>query len=62
MLQEKSETEDKTQCGASNSSADTQEKGVEFSKSLKRTDRSEENFSDSVEDEQEATHSNKPLR
>ena len=37
MFQEKSETEDKTQGGASYSStADTQEKGVEFSDSLKR--------------------------
>jgi len=31
MLQDKSETKDKAQSGASDSSADTQKKGVEFS-------------------------------
>ena len=36
MLQNKSETKDKAQGGDSDSSANTQEKGVEFSKSPKR--------------------------
>jgi len=46
MLQEKSETEDKAQGGAPDSSADTQEKGVEFSERPKRPDGSNEDFSD----------------
>ena len=36
MLREKSETEDKAQDGASDSSADTQKKEVEFSESPKK--------------------------
>ena len=48
MLQEKLEIEDKTQCGASDSStADTQEKGVKFSESPKRPEGSEEDSSNS---------------
>ena len=35
MLQDKSETEDKAQDGASDTSADTHEKKVEFSEALK---------------------------
>ena len=54
-MQDKSETEDKTQGGASDSSTDTQEKGVEFSKNPKRPDGSEEDSLDSDGDEQEAT-------
>ena len=42
MLQNKSETEDKAQGGDSDSSADTQEKGVEFSKSPKTPEGSED--------------------
>jgi len=42
MLREKSETEDKAQGGASDSSTDTQEKEVEFSDSPKRPEGSEE--------------------
>ena len=42
VLQEKSKTEDKTQGGASDSSADTQEKKVEFSERPKRSEGSEE--------------------
>jgi len=42
MLQEKSETEDKAQGEASNSSADTNEKKVKFSESPKRPEESEE--------------------
>ena len=38
MLQEKSEMEDKAQGEPSNSSANTQEKGVEFSENPKRPD------------------------
>ena len=38
MLQEKSETKDKAQGGAPDNSADTQEKGVEFSENPKRPD------------------------
>jgi len=55
MLQEKSEMEDKTQGGASNSLVDTQEKEVKFSESPKRPEGSEEDSSDSNRDEQEAT-------
>ena len=43
------------QGGASDSSADTQEKRVEFSESPKRPERLEEDSSDSDGDEQEAT-------
>ena len=45
MLQDRSETEDKVQGGASDSLADTQEKGVKFSESPKRPDGSEEDSS-----------------
>jgi len=55
MLQERSETEDKAQGRAPNSSVDTHEKRVEFSESPKRPDRSDEDFSDSDGDEQETT-------
>jgi len=56
MLREKSDTEDKAQGGASDSSAvDTQEKGVEFSDSPKKPERSEEDSSGSDGDKQEAT-------
>ena len=55
MLQEKSEMEDKVHGRAPNSSADTQEKRVEFSKNPKRPDRSVEDSSDLDENEQEAT-------
>ena len=51
MLREKSEMEDKLQGGALDSSADTQEKGVEFSDSPKRPEGSEEEFLDSDGDE-----------
>ena len=44
ILKEKSKTEDKAQSGASDSSADTQKKKVEFSKNPKRHERSEEDF------------------
>jgi len=54
-LQEKSEMENKAQGGAPDSSTDTQEKGVKFSKNPKRHDELEENSSDSDGDEQEAT-------
>jgi len=64
ILREKSETEDKAQGGASNSSAaDTQKKRVEFSNSPKRPEGSEEDFSDSDEDKLEATQEQlRPLR
>ena len=52
MLQEKSETEDKAQGEASDSSTNTREKRVEFSGSLKRPDGSDEDSSDSDGDEQ----------
>ena len=55
LLQEKSETEDKAQGGASDSSTDTQEKGVEFAESPKRPEGSEEDSLDSDEDKQKAT-------
>jgi len=55
MLQDKSETEDRTQGGASDSSADTQKKRVEFSDSPKRPDGSEEDFLDLDGDEHEST-------
>ena len=51
ILQEKSETEDKAQGGAPNNSADTQEKGIEFSDSPKRHDESDKDSSDSNKDE-----------
>ena len=47
MLQNKSETKDKAQGGDSNSSANTQEKGIEFSESPKRPQGLEEDSSDS---------------
>ena len=55
MLQEQSETEDKTQGGTSDSSIDTQEKGVEFWNKPKRPEGSEEDSSDLDGDNQEAT-------
>jgi len=56
MLREMSETEDKAQGGASDSSAaDTQKKRVKFLDSLKRPEGSEKDSSDSDEDKQEAT-------
>ena len=55
ILQEKSETKDKAQGEASDNSADTQEKRVEFSESPKRPERSEENSSDSDGDNEDAT-------
>jgi len=55
MLREKSETEDKAQGRASDSSADSQEKKVEFPESAKRPEGSEEDSSDSNGDEHEAT-------
>jgi len=62
LLREKSETVDKAQGGASDSSADTQEKKVEFSDSSKRPEGSEEDSSDSDGDEQEVTQEQrKPL-
>jgi len=62
-LQEKSETEDKLQGGASDSSTDTQEKRVEFSESPKMLEWSKEDSSDLDEDEQEATQEQtRPLR
>ena len=64
MLREKPETEDKAQGGASDSSiTDTQEKGVEFSNSPKRFERSEKNSSNSDGDKQKATQEQpRPLR
>jgi len=63
MLQKKSETEDKAQGEGSDSSADTQEKKVEFSESPKRSEGSEEDSLDSDGDEQEATQEQpRPLR
>ena len=56
MLREKLETEDKAQDGASDNSADTQEKEVEFSESPKRSEGSEEDFLDSDGDEHEVAH------
>ena len=62
MFQEKSETEDKEQGGTSDSSTNTQEKGVEFSESCKRPDGSEKDPSNSDGDKQEATQEKpKPL-
>ena len=55
ILWEKLETEDKAQGGASDSSADTQEKGVKFLESPKRPEGSEEDSSDLHGDKQEAT-------
>ena len=63
MLREKSETEDKAQCGASDSSTVTQEKEIKFSESPKRPEGSEENSSDSDRDDQEATQEQpRPLK
>ena len=63
MLREKSEMVDKVQGGASDSSADTQEKEVEFSESPKRPEGSEEDSSNSDGDDQEATQEkSRPLR
>ena len=57
MLQEKSETEDKAQGVALDSSADTQEKWVEFSESPKKPDELDEDSSDLDKDKHEATRS-----
>ena len=46
ILQEKSETKDKMQDGALDSSAGTQKKEVKFSESLKRPEESEKDSSD----------------
>ena len=46
MLHENSEMKNKTHGGAPDSSADTQEKGVEFSESPKRPEGSHKNSSD----------------
>ena len=55
LLREKSEMEDKTQGGPSDSLAvDTQKKEVKFSDSPKRPEGSEEDSSDSDGDKQEA--------
>ena len=54
-MREKSETEDKAQGAASDSSANTQKKEVEFSDSSKRPKGSEEDSSDSDGEDQEAT-------
>ena len=59
----KNQCYNKAQGGASDSSADTQEKGVEFSESSKRLEGSEEDSLDSDGDEQEATQEQpRPLR
>ena len=63
MLHEKSEMKDKAQGGASDSSTDTQKKGVEFSENPKRPEGLEENSSDSDGDDQEAIQKQpRPLR
>jgi len=63
MLQKKSETENKVQGVAPNSSADTQKKRVEFSENPKRSDGSDEDSSDSDGDGQEANQEQlTPLR
>jgi len=63
ILQEKSEMEDKAQGGASDSSADTKKKEVEFSKSPKRPEGSEKDSLNSDRDEQESTQEQAiPLR
>ena len=54
MLREKSEMKDKAQGRASDSSADTQKKEVEFSDSPKRLEESEEDSSNPDGDNQEA--------
>ena len=58
MLQEKSETEDKAQGGASNSSADTQEKKVEFLESPKRPEGLEDDSSIQIETNRKLLKSN----
>jgi len=55
MLQKKSETEDKVQGEAPDSSADIQKKGVEFSKNPKRPDGSDKDSSYSDGNEYETT-------
>ena len=55
MLQDKSEPKDKAQGGASDSSANTQNKGVEFSESPKRLEGLEEDPSNSDGDNKEVT-------
>jgi len=63
MLREKSETENKAQGGASDSSTNAPEKGVEFSESPKRPEGSEEDSSNPDGDNQETTQEQpRPLR
>ena len=49
ILREMSETENKAQCGALDSSTDTLEKKVEFSENPKRPEESEEDSSEQME-------------
>ena len=58
MLQEESETEDKTQGGTSDSSTDTQEKGVEFSENPKRPEGLEKDSSIQMETNKRLLKSN----
>ena len=63
IFNEKWKTEDKAQGGASDSSADTQVKKIEFSEIPKKPERSEEDSSDSDGAEHEATQEQpRPLR
>ena len=63
MLQKGSETENKAQDEAPNSSIDTWVKGVDYPDSPKRPDVSDEESSDSDGDEQEAAQEQpRPLR
>ena len=63
ILWEKLETKDKAQDGASDSSADTQKKEVEFSESPKMPEGSEKDSSDLDGDNQKATQEKpRPLR
>ena len=63
ILREKSKTEDKDKEELQTSSTDSQEKGVEFSDSPKKPDGSNEDFSYSNRDEQEAIQKqSRPLR
>ena len=51
VFDEESMLQSRSKGGASDSSVDTQNRGVEFSESPKRHEESEENFSDSDGDE-----------
>jgi len=63
ILREKSDTEDRAQSGALDSSVDTHEKEVEFSKIPKWPEGSKEDSSDPDGDKQEATQEqSRPLR